>query len=44
MRYKPAERYKADFQKISKIFVAKILLTLGLLIFVAAWFGYWVTQ
>lgn len=39
--YKKAESYKADFQKISKIFIAKVALSIASLIFVFSWFAYW---
>lgn len=41
MKYKPAERYKAEFQKVDKVWLAKVILCVGCLIFSAAWFSYW---
>jgi hypothetical protein len=41
MKYKPAEHYKAEFQKVNKIWLAKVTVCLLCIIFSTAWFIYW---
>lgn len=41
MKYKPAEKYKADFQKVSLRWAAKVFATVASLGLVVAWFIYW---